>query len=52
MALQTDILNPIVVGESEKGRKENKNENKAYAEEEAAANGKIEKSETLLFIDM
>ena len=52
MALQTDILNPIVVGESEKGRKENKNENKAYAEEEAAANGKTEKSEKLLFIDM
>lgn len=44
--------NPIVLGESEKGKKENKNENKAYAEEAAAANGKTEKSEKLLFIDM
>ena len=34
MALKTDILNPIVVGESEKGKKENKSENKAYAKEE------------------
>ena len=49
-ALQIDILNPIVGGESEKGKKENKNENKAYAKEQAAANGKTEKSEKLLFI--
>ena len=53
MTLKTDILNPIVVGESEKGKKENKSENKAYAkEEEEAANGKTEKSEKIFFIDM
>lgn len=51
LALQTDILNPIVVGESEKGEKGNKNENKAFAQE-AAANVKTGKSEKLLFIDM
>lgn len=52
MALQTDILNPIVVGESEKGKKENKSENKAYTKEGEEANWKTEKSEKIFLIDM